>query len=82
MYLFALWCVLAFQSLDPLPMQGPELGVQPDDIEAPGVAREPQQEVLDNKNVRLQSEMHKEDQHNCSYMVEVFFFFVCVCVRS
>ncbi|XP_056907361.1 sorting and assembly machinery component 50 homolog A isoform X1 [Takifugu flavidus] len=42
------------RSLDPLPMQGPELGVQPDDIEAPGVAREPQQEVLDNKNVIVQ----------------------------
>lgn len=60
-------------------MQGPELGVQPDDIEAPGVAREPQQEVLDNKNVRLQSEMHIKDQHNCSYMVEVVIWFFCVC---
>lgn len=69
---------LAFQSLDPLPMQGPELGVQPDDIEAPGVAREPQQEVLDNKNVRLQSEMYIEDQHNRSYMVDVVFLFFCV----
>lgn len=37
-------------------MQGPELGVQADDIEAPGVEREPQQEVLENKDVRLQSE--------------------------
>lgn len=47
-------CVSVLQSLDPLPMQGPELGVQADDIEAPGV--EPQQEVLENKHVRLQSE--------------------------
>lgn len=38
-------------------MQGPELGVQPDDIEAPGVEHEPQQEVLENKDVRVQSEM-------------------------
>lgn len=59
-------------------MQGPELGVQPDDIEAPGVAREPQQEVLDNKNVRLQSEIYIEDKHNHSYMVEVVICFSCV----
>lgn len=47
------------QSLDPLPMQGPELGVQADDIEAPGVEREPQQEVLENKDVRLLPEIMK-----------------------
>lgn len=43
------------QSLDPLPMQGPELGVQADDIEAPEVEHEPKQEVLENKNVRTGS---------------------------
>lgn len=35
-----------------MPMQGPELGVQADDIEAPGVQQEPKQEVLENKDVR------------------------------
>lgn len=38
-------------------MRGPELGVQPDDIEALGAEHEPQQEVLENKDVRVQSEM-------------------------
>lgn len=42
------------RSLDPLPMRGPELGVQPDDIEAPGVEQEPKQEVLENKDVVVQ----------------------------
>lgn len=41
------------QSLDPLPMHGPELGVQADDIEAPEIEHEPKQEVLENKDVRL-----------------------------
>uniref|UniRef100_A0A8C6LYB3 SAMM50 sorting and assembly machinery component n=1 Tax=Nothobranchius furzeri TaxID=105023 RepID=A0A8C6LYB3_NOTFU len=41
-------------SLDPLPMQGPELGIQADDIEAPEVEQEPKQEVLENKNVVVQ----------------------------
>lgn len=45
--------VFVFQSLDPLPMQGPELGVQADDIEAPETERETKQEVLENKDVRL-----------------------------
>lgn len=43
------------QSLDPLPMRGPELGVQADDIEALEVEHEPKQEVLENKNVRTGS---------------------------
>uniref|UniRef100_A0AAQ4REI2 POTRA domain-containing protein n=1 Tax=Gasterosteus aculeatus aculeatus TaxID=481459 RepID=A0AAQ4REI2_GASAC len=42
------------RSLDPLPMRGPELGVQPDDIEAPDIEHEPKQEVLENKNVVVQ----------------------------
>ncbi|XP_054898056.1 sorting and assembly machinery component 50 homolog A isoform X1 [Poeciliopsis prolifica] len=42
------------RSLDPLPMQGPELGVQADDIEAPEIEQEPKQEVLENKNVVVQ----------------------------
>lgn len=33
-------------------MQGPELGVQADDIEAAEIEREPKQEVLENKDVR------------------------------
>lgn len=57
------WCISVLQSLDPLPMQGPELGVQADDIEAPGVEREPQQEVLENKDVRLQSEKLPRNKH-------------------
>lgn len=36
-------------------MHGPELGVQADDVEAPGVEPESKQEVLENKNVRTGS---------------------------
>lgn len=36
-------------------MQGPELGVQADDVEAPGVEQESKQEVLENKSVRTGS---------------------------
>lgn len=36
-------------------MQGPELGVQADDVEAPGVEQESKQEVLENKSVRIGS---------------------------
>ncbi|MED6266077.1 Sorting and assembly machinery component 50 A, partial [Characodon lateralis] len=42
------------RSLDPLPMHGPELGVQADDIEAPEIEQEPKQEVLENKDVVVQ----------------------------
>ncbi|KAI4825388.1 hypothetical protein KUCAC02_021071 [Chaenocephalus aceratus] len=42
------------RSLDPLPMRGPELGVHPDDIEAPEIEHEQKQEVLENKNVVVQ----------------------------
>ncbi|KAF3706209.1 Sorting and assembly machinery component 50 -like protein A [Channa argus] len=42
------------RSLDPLPMQGPELGVQADDIEAPEMEPGPKQEVLENKDVVVQ----------------------------
>ncbi|XP_045893755.1 sorting and assembly machinery component 50 homolog A isoform X3 [Micropterus dolomieu] len=42
------------QSLDPLPMRGPELGVQADDIEAPETELEPKHEVLENKDVVVQ----------------------------
>lgn len=45
--------VFVLQSLDPMPMHGPELGVQADDIEAPEIEQEPKQEVLENKNVRF-----------------------------
>uniref|UniRef100_A0A8C8IRS8 Uncharacterized protein n=1 Tax=Oncorhynchus tshawytscha TaxID=74940 RepID=A0A8C8IRS8_ONCTS len=37
------------ESLDPLPMQGPELGFQADDIERPDMEQESKQEVLENK---------------------------------
>uniref|UniRef100_A0A673A8Z3 Sorting and assembly machinery component 50 homolog A n=1 Tax=Sphaeramia orbicularis TaxID=375764 RepID=A0A673A8Z3_9TELE len=40
--------------LDPLPMKGPELGVQADDIEPPEIEQEPKQEVLENKDVVVQ----------------------------
>lgn len=33
-------------------MQGPELGVQADDLENPEIEHEPKQEVLENKDVR------------------------------
>lgn len=36
-------------------MQGPELGVQADDVEAPGVEQDSKQEVLENKSVRTES---------------------------
>ncbi|KAG7221114.1 hypothetical protein INR49_017555 [Caranx melampygus] len=42
------------RSLDPLPMRGPELGVQPDDIDTPELDPEPKQEVLENKDVVVQ----------------------------
>lgn len=47
--------ILILQSLDPLPMHGPELGVQADDVEAPGVEQESKQEVLENKSVRTEN---------------------------
>lgn len=39
------------QSLDPLPMQGPDLGVHADDVEVVDVEPETKQEVLENKDV-------------------------------
>uniref|UniRef100_A0A4W4H1N5 POTRA domain-containing protein n=1 Tax=Electrophorus electricus TaxID=8005 RepID=A0A4W4H1N5_ELEEL len=42
------------RSLDPLPMQGPELGVQADDMDLGEPEHEPQQEVLENKDVVVQ----------------------------
>ncbi|TRY83464.1 hypothetical protein DNTS_016209 [Danionella cerebrum] len=42
------------RSLDPLPMQGPELGIQADDMELGEPEREEKQEVLENKNVVVQ----------------------------
>ncbi|CAB1331730.1 unnamed protein product [Coregonus sp. 'balchen'] len=42
------------RSLDPLPMQGPELGVHADDIEQPDMEQESKQEVLENKDVIVQ----------------------------
>ena len=43
---------ILLQSLDPLPMHGPELGVHADDIETPDIEQESKQEVLENQNVR------------------------------
>lgn len=54
-------------------MQGPELGVQADDIEAPGV--EPQQEVLENKDVRLRSGKLPQNKHRFQHEIRV-------CLRS
>lgn len=40
------------QSMDPLPMHGRDLGVNPDHlIEAPEVEQEAKQEILENKDV-------------------------------
>lgn len=40
------------QSLDPLPMHGRDLGVNPDDmVETPEVEQEAKQEILENKDV-------------------------------
>lgn len=39
--------------MDPLPMQGPELGVQADDMDLGEPDREEKQEVLENKDVRF-----------------------------
>lgn len=43
---------LSFQSLDPLPMHGRDLGVNPDDlVETPELEQEAKQEILENKDV-------------------------------
>uniref|UniRef100_A0A673J1P3 Sorting and assembly machinery component 50 homolog A n=1 Tax=Sinocyclocheilus rhinocerous TaxID=307959 RepID=A0A673J1P3_9TELE len=42
------------RSLDPLPMQGPELGVQADDMDLGEPEQEEKQEVLENKDVVVQ----------------------------
>uniref|UniRef100_A0A8C1TQC0 SAMM50 sorting and assembly machinery component n=1 Tax=Cyprinus carpio TaxID=7962 RepID=A0A8C1TQC0_CYPCA len=42
------------RSLDPLPMQGPELGVQADDMDLGEPEHEEKQEVLENKDVVVQ----------------------------
>ncbi|XP_048863422.1 sorting and assembly machinery component 50 homolog B [Brienomyrus brachyistius] len=42
------------RSLDPLPMQGPDLGVHADDVEVVDVEPETKQEVLENKDVVVQ----------------------------
>ncbi|XP_016118671.1 sorting and assembly machinery component 50 homolog A-like, partial [Sinocyclocheilus grahami] len=42
------------RSLDPLPMQGPELGVQADDLDLGEPEQEEKQEVLENKDVVVQ----------------------------
>ncbi|XP_062856148.1 sorting and assembly machinery component 50 homolog A [Trichomycterus rosablanca] len=42
------------RSLDPLPMQGPELGVHADDLDVVEAEHEPQQEILENKDVVVQ----------------------------
>ncbi|XP_051975860.1 sorting and assembly machinery component 50 homolog A-like [Xyrauchen texanus] len=42
------------RSLDPLPMQGPELGVQADDLDLGEPEHEEKQEVLENKDVVVQ----------------------------
>nr|XP_023668455.1 sorting and assembly machinery component 50 homolog [Paramormyrops kingsleyae] len=42
------------RSLDPLPMQGPDLGVHADDVEVIDVEPETKQEVLENKDVVVQ----------------------------
>lgn len=40
------------QSLDPLPMHGRDLGVNPDDLmETPELEQEAKQEILENKDV-------------------------------
>lgn len=42
------------QSLDPLPMRGRDLGVNPDDfVETPEVEQEAKQEILENKDVSM-----------------------------
>lgn len=41
------------QSLDPLPMHGRDLGVNPDDLmETPELEQDAKQEILENKDVR------------------------------
>lgn len=44
------------QSLDPLPMHGRDLGVNPDDlVETPELEQEAKQEILENKDVSTSS---------------------------
>ncbi|KAG9334959.1 hypothetical protein JZ751_006282 [Albula glossodonta] len=42
------------RSLDPLPMQGPDLGIQADDVDMVEVEPESKQEVLENRDVVVQ----------------------------
>ncbi|XP_062402851.1 sorting and assembly machinery component 50 homolog A [Sardina pilchardus] len=42
------------RALDPMPMHGPELGVQADDIDLPEPEQEAKQEVLENKDIVVQ----------------------------
>lgn len=47
---------LSVQSLDPLPMHGRDLGVNPDDlVETPELEQEAKQEILENKDVSISS---------------------------
>lgn len=51
------WVSLSLvQSLDPLPMHGRDLGVNPDDlVETPELEQEAKQEILENKDVSSSS---------------------------
>lgn len=45
-------CLSSEQSLDPLPMHGRDLGVNPDDfVDSPEPEQEAKQEILENKDV-------------------------------
>ncbi|XP_053741166.1 sorting and assembly machinery component 50 homolog A-like isoform X2 [Synchiropus splendidus] len=50
---FAMGTVHA-RSLDPLPMQGPELGLHSDDIQSPLIEQKAEQAILENKDVVVQ----------------------------
>uniref|UniRef100_A0A4W4GYF1 Bacterial surface antigen (D15) domain-containing protein n=1 Tax=Electrophorus electricus TaxID=8005 RepID=A0A4W4GYF1_ELEEL len=57
------------RSLDPLPMQGPELGVQADDMDLGEPEHEPQQEVLENKDVRCFSLSFQNSEDILTYEI-------------
>ncbi|TMS02652.1 Sorting and assembly machinery component 50-like protein B [Larimichthys crocea] len=49
------------KSLDPLPMHGRDLGVNPDDlVEAPEVEQESKQEILENKDVMKKAHIARQ----------------------
>lgn len=65
------------QSLDPLPMQGPELGFHADDIERPDMEQDSKQEVLENKDVRFLGGSQNRIDSSCDLIHKNFCVVEC-----